>query len=43
MMEVETEGNDLWRMVVIQWRICGVVPFKGRRGLEVLGEECLVL
>jgi hypothetical protein len=42
-MEVEIEGNDLWRMVVIQWRICGVVPFKGRRGLEVLGEECLVL
>jgi hypothetical protein len=38
-MEVEAEGNDLWRMVVIQWRICGIVPLKGRRGVEVLGRS----
>jgi hypothetical protein len=38
-MEVEAKSNDLWRMAAIQWRICGIIPFKRQRGLEVLGRS----
>jgi hypothetical protein len=29
----------LWKIAVIQYKICGIVPLKGQTGVEVLGRS----